>query len=360
MIIANSSIGMDSARTYTSVSRESRTIEGGIIIPFSQKLDSASNDAGKISSDGEDKEKSSTGLNNPKESFDDIYNRMKTFVTSGMYELKCEADAMDKVRSQCIQYLMYLLFGVRPDAMELVPQKNVEPTNSGNSNPTNAYLQTTVTSSSLYAEQESTSFSTQGTVVTADGREINFNLDLSMSRSFASYYENSVSTLQAFTDPLVINLDSSIAEVSDVKVMFDLDGDGIEESISKLSSSSGYLSLDLNGDGIINNGNELFGTQSGDGFKDLSEYDEDGNGWIDEADSIYSKLKICVLNDDGSQTLYSLKEKDVGAICLQSAETDFSLNNLSTNECNARIRKTGIFLYENGSVGTMQHLDLAQ
>ncbi len=39
----------------------------------------------------------------------------------------------------------------------------------------------------------------------------------------------------------------------------------------------------------INDGSELFGTSSGDGFKDLATYDEDENGWIDENDSIFSK-----------------------------------------------------------------------
>jgi len=50
----------------------------------------------------------------------------------------------------------------------------------------------------------------------------------------------------------------------------------------------------------------------------------------------------------------------VGAMCLQRAQTDFSLNSLKDNQANGKIRSTGIFLYENGNVGTMQQLDLAQ
>lgn len=42
------------------------------------------------------------------------------------------------------------------------------------------------------------------------------------------------------------------------------------------------LSLDQNGNGEIDNGTELFGTKSGDGFADLARYDLDYNGWIDE------------------------------------------------------------------------------
>ena len=98
----------------------------------------------------------------------------------------------------------------------------------------------------------------------------------------------------------------------------------------------------------------------GDGFSDLSKYDSDGNGWIDEADEVFDKLVIAFIKEDGSQELVKLKDRDVGAIYTGSASTDFSLNDLSTNETRARIRQTGIFLYESGMMGTIQHLDLAR
>ena len=82
-------------------------------------------------------------------------------------------------------------------------------------------------------------------------------------------------------DPLVINLDGNIAELSDQTFLFDLDGDGEMDEISELSAKSGFLALDKNGDGTINDGTELFGTRSGNGFQDLSAYDTDHNGFID-------------------------------------------------------------------------------
>lgn len=216
-----------------------------------------------------------------------------------------------------------------------------------------------------YQEQESTYFETKGKVVTADGREIEFNLGLEMSRSFSEYYYESVdfyaqTSSNSLIDPLVINLNSNIASVTDQKFMFDIDGDGILDSISQLNSGSGFLALDLNGDGIINDGSELFGTKSGDGFADLARYDSDGNGWIDENDEIFSKLLIWTKDENGNDKLYTLKEAGVGAICLQSVETDFSLKSLKDNALNGQIRRTGAFLYENGNVGTIQHLDVAR
>lgn len=218
-----------------------------------------------------------------------------------------------------------------------------------------------------YEEQEDTTFSTKGKVVTADGREIEFNLGLEMSRRFEEYYYEQ-NDIYAYTsseptnllDPLVINLDSNIASVSDQKFMFDIDSDGILDSISQLNSGSGYLALDKNGDGKINDGSELFGTASGDGFADLAAYDDDGNGWIDENDAIWSKLLIWTKDENGKDVLYHLKDKGIGAICLESVDTEFSLKSLKDNAVNGKIRKTGVFLYENGMAGTVQHLDIAK
>lgn len=121
------------------------------------------------------------------------------------------------------------------------------------------------------------------------------------------------------TDPLMINLDANIGSVSDQKFFFDLDSDGKEEQISFAGKGSGFLALDKNGDGKINDGSELFGTSSGDGFKDLAEYDEDKNGWIDENDSIFSKLKVWTkdeescgsrdLKGDTNDTSFKLKQR---------------------------------------------------
>ena len=60
-----------------------------------------------------------------------------------------------------------------------------------------------------------------------------------------------------------------------------------------------FLALDLNGDGRINNGSELFGALSGNGFADLAQYDSDANGWIDENDEIFQRLKVWSGADDG-------------------------------------------------------------
>ena len=359
---------MDSARTYTSVSKEATysgkvttaTFFGALDNSFtgSRLKDSLNNIEIKS------QEESTSDPEKAKDSFESILDKMKAQSSNNISKLRLESDFRNRLIEQCITYLLQLLLGKGLDNSISTNQTSL--TNhelnmsSGSSEFSIGAISTESTYINYYQEQEETTFSTSGKVVAQDGREISFNLDLSMSRSFTSYYKESITATTGFIDPLVINFDSIPAEVSDVKISFDLDSDGEDDQINLLSSSSGYLAYDINEDGIINDGSELFGTKSGDGFKDLSKYDLDGNNWIDENDEIFNKLKICVMNEDGSQTLYKLSDKGIGALYLGSADTEFSLNDVSTNETYAKIRQTGIFLYESGDVGTMQHLDLAQ
>lgn len=263
--------------------------------------------------------------------------------------------AFEQIQRKTLDYLLYVLFGrEHPDTIPIssglsdaVPQQNSGPGGEAY----NCYF---------YTEEETTCFQTTGTVITADGSQHTFDISLAMSRSFTEMAETRIDFGKPrLCDPLVINLSGNCANVSDQKFFFDIDADGEKESISQLAEGSGYLALDKNNDGIIGDGSELFGTQSGNGFLDLLEYDLDKNGWIDEADEIFSKLKIWTVDANGKDTLLSLKDADVGAIYLGHESTDFSLNSVQNNQTNAIIRKTGFYLHENGQAGTVQQLDLA-
>lgn len=210
-------------------------------------------------------------------------------------------------------------------------------------------------------ESESTTFESTGCAITADGREINFDVSFTMSRSFAAEYASSefMQYEQVLTDPLVIQLDSNPVSLSDQHFYFDLDCDGSKEEISSLGAGGAFLAYDKNNDGIINDGSELFGTKSGNGFFDLAQYDSDSNGWIDEADEIYDKLKVWYKDENGNDKLLNLKEADIGAIYLGSEKTQFSLND-KDNNVNGLMRRSGIFLRESGTSGTISQIDLAR
>ncbi len=207
-------------------------------------------------------------------------------------------------------------------------------------------------------EVEQTHFNAQGVVKTADGKEIRFQLSLSMQREFVQ--DSTVSIRQGKEvkqDPLVINFNGQAAELTDSKFSFDLNSDGHTEQISFLGSGSGFLALDKNGSGRIDNGMELFGTQSGDGFADLAAYDSDGNQWIDENDAVFAKLKVYNKDASGADTLSTLTQSNVGALYLGSLSTSFDLKN-SANQLQGQVRSSGVYLNENGSIGSLQQIDL--
>lgn len=212
-----------------------------------------------------------------------------------------------------------------------------------------------------YEEKASMSFSTTGKVVTADGRQLEFNLELEMTREYYESTEVLNQSVEAImTDPLVISLDGNPISVSNQKWCFDIDADGTKDSISLLSRGAGFLCFDKNGDGTINDGSEMFGSKTGNGFAELSAYDADGNGWIDEADEIFDKLSVWQKDDAGNDKLISLRDAKLGAIYLGSARSEFALKSLSDNKQNAQIRRSGVFLHENGMSGLIQQIDMAK
>lgn len=211
-----------------------------------------------------------------------------------------------------------------------------------------------------YEEHESICYEAQGAVTTSEGKTFSIDVKLCMSRSFQeeiNIYQTSPEVM--LTDPLVFHLDGSPDAVSDEKFLFDIDSDGVADNIGKLTKGNAFLALDKNGDGVINDGSELFGTKSGNGFQDLSAYDEDKNGWIDENDAIYSQLRLWHKTDDGEDKLTTLKESDIGAIYLGYSPTRFSLNSLTDNVTKGVVRSTGMYLKEDGTAGTLQQVDLA-
>ena len=210
-----------------------------------------------------------------------------------------------------------------------------------------------------YSESEATSFAATGVVRTADGKEISFSLSLSMARSYHEESDVSIRLGDARQkkDPLVINFSGNAAQLTSQRFKFDLDSDGKAEEINFVAGGSGFLALDKNGDGKINNGSELFGAQSGNGFAELAAYDSDRNGWIDENDAAYAQLRVWTKDSAGNDVLSTLKQANVGAINLASVATPFDLKD-SNNALLGQIRSSSVYLSEDGKAGTVQQVDL--
>lgn len=208
-------------------------------------------------------------------------------------------------------------------------------------------------------EAETTRFAAQGEIRTADGQTIQFAVELEMTRT---YYEESHVSLRAgdavFKDPLVINFNGNAADLSGLRFGFDLDADGQQENIAFVGAGSGLLAIDRNGNGRVDDGRELFGALSGDGFADLEALDDDHNGWIDDNDAAFERLMAWIRDTQGNDQLVSLADAGVGALYLGRVDTPFALRD-NTNTPLGQVRATGLYAKESGSIGTLQQIDIA-
>lgn len=141
------------------------------------------------------------------------------------------------------------------------------------------------------------------------------------------YYEASINT---YVDPVVIDLngDGKYTTSLEQGVHFDFSGDGFAEKTAWVSAGDGLLVRDVNQNGEIDNGSELFGdrtvlkdgTIAVSGFQALSDMDENKDGVLDDSDTGYKEMKIWVdFDQDGisaKEEMYSLNQLGIVSIDL--------------------------------------------
>ncbi|RDV07388.1 tandem-95 repeat protein [Sphingorhabdus pulchriflava] len=125
-------------------------------------------------------------------------------------------------------------------------------------------------------------------------------------------------------DPLVLDLDGngvSMSSLTGSNVFFDLDGDGFAERTGWVGAGEGFLAIDSNNNGVVDNGLELFGSATRNGFEALAEYDGNDDGRIDSADAVWDRLIVWRdANRNGiseATELTQIDQNDVFSIGLQ-------------------------------------------
>ncbi|OQC47736.1 MAG: hypothetical protein BWX58_01422 [Deltaproteobacteria bacterium ADurb.Bin026] len=88
----------------------------------------------------------------------------------------------------------------------------------------------------------------------------------------------------------------------------------------------------------------------------MSLYDDDKNGWIDEADNIFAKLSVWEKDTTGKDIITTLKDRGIGAICLSSINSPFQIKN--QDQSYGEILDSGIFMFENGRASFFHKIDL--
>ncbi len=133
--------------------------------------------------------------------------------------------------------------------------------------------------------------------------------------------------------PIAIDLDGDGVELRSITegVLFDMTNDGVKDKTGWVGKDDGFLALDKNKDGIINDRSELFGDTENfsDGFANLSSYDSNKDGVIDAKDAVFKDLVIWQdANGDGitqDGELRSLKDHGIKSISLNAAEVDYDI-----------------------------------
>jgi len=249
--------------------------------------------------------------------------------------------------------------GPTTQALSGAPQPRQAPVGQTPSNPElPGEASWTYTRTEVRYEHEVTLFAAQGSVQTADGRTLDFSLGLRMEREFLDMRQTRLSVGgETAKDPLVLHFGHAAPSLSGPRIEFDLNADGHTETLPFVGAGSGFLVWDRNGNGQADSGQELFGPQSGDGFTELAMHDQDHNGWIDEADTIFQELRIWRQNSQGQQSLQTLTEAGVGALSLSRVATPFSLRDADQSRL-GEVRSSGLYLHDNGQAGVMQQIDL--
>jgi hypothetical protein len=164
-----------------------------------------------------------------------------------------------------------------------------------------------------------------------------------------------------FKDPLILDLVGDGIETTNVKdgAYFDHDGNGFAEQTGWASSDDGLLVMDKNGNGVIDDGKELFGDQTilsngqraNDGFQALAELDSNSDGIIDINDTVFPNLRIWQdIDGDGysaEDELFTLDEMGI-----QSINVAYTNTNISDAQGNKQVQ-AGTFTKTDGSTAAI-------
>lgn len=164
-------------------------------------------------------------------------------------------------------------------------------------------------------------------------------------------------------DPLILDLDGDGIETVGLNagnpLLFDHDGDGVKTSSGWVKTDDGFLVLDRNGNGAIDNGTELFGDSTPlagggkavDGFAALAREDTNNDGKVDAADARFTNLRVWRdLNSDGvsqGSELFTLAALGISAINVTKTDAATRLANGNI------ITGLGTYTRSDGSTSTM-------
>ena len=114
--------------------------------------------------------------------------------------------------------------------------------------------------------------------------------------------QDATKTAEAQASPLVLDLDGDGVETTSAAngVYFDHDGNGFSEKTGWAGKDDGLLVRDINGNGQIDDGTELFGDntilsngqKAANGFEALKDLDSNNDGVFNSSDTAWNQVKV--------------------------------------------------------------------
>lgn len=207
--------------------------------------------------------------------------------------------------------------------------------------------QSVVTEWELGYQAVQASFS--GSLQLQNGDSVSFDFEFSMQVSWARYSQ----VTQQAEDPLVVSLDGTAAKFSGGHTHFDLFSNGSTVPLPQLAAQQFYLAYDRNRDAQVNDGSELFGPKTGQGYAELAQYDENGNGFIDPGDDIWQYLYLW----RPKQAMQNMTEAKLGAFSVSSAATPMPILDSSQKQT-GEIQRSGLAFTTDAKPVLVQQIDL--
>jgi len=127
------------------------------------------------------------------------------------------------------------------------------------------------------------------------------------------------------SDPIIIDVNGNgVFDITPVERGVNFSMTGTRPAATSWIKGDGFLFNDVNGNGIVDNGTEFFGTTGVSAFGQLAVFDTNGDKQITTDDEGYKKLSVWVdVNYDGVSTtseVHSLSHFNISTIPLQTAE----------------------------------------
>ncbi|QDL56148.1 hypothetical protein [Rhodoferax aquaticus] len=196
-------------------------------------------------------------------------------------------------------------------------------------------------------------------------------VDTTVDTTVNTFVTSALNWVAPRRDPLVLDLDGGGIKTSGINpaapILFDQDGDGTKTATGWIASGEAIVVRDINGNGKIDSGRELFGDNTiltrgpkagqtaAHGFEALADLDSNGDGKFDANDAAFASVKLWKdANQDGisqANELFTFADLGVASINVAGTASNVDLGGNNTQTFAGSFTTTS---GTNGNAGTAQ------